>query len=91
MSWATGDFIGDGRVDVNDLTIVLANFGQTLGASAGRMAAVPEPSSLMLIGLGIAALVAGVRRSAWCVLHPAADASKVPRENAVDHFWVARP
>jgi hypothetical protein len=62
MSWATGDFNGDGRVDVNDLTIVLANFGQALGASAGRMAAVPEPSSLLLVGLGIAALVAGVRR-----------------------------
>ena len=39
-SWATGDFNGDGKVDVNDLTVVLSHFGQSAGASvaAGRRA-----------------------------------------------------
>ena len=31
MSWATGDFNGDGKVDVNDLTVVLSHFSQMLG------------------------------------------------------------
>ncbi len=62
MSWTTGDFIGDGVVDVNDLTIVLASFGQGLGSSAGGMAAVPEPSCAALIGLGTVALLAFGRR-----------------------------
>ena len=45
----------DGTVDINDLTIVLANFGATSGE---RLAAVPEPSSLLLIGVGAATLAA---------------------------------
>ena len=49
MSWGTGDFIGDGKVDVNDLTIVLTNFGQ--GSGSG-IRAVPEPSCLLLVGIG---------------------------------------
>ena len=55
MSWSQGDFNGDGRVDVNDLTIVLASFGSTAGAGLGD---VPEPSALLLIGLGVVSLVA---------------------------------
>ena len=43
MTWTQGEFTGDGTVDINDLTIVLAHYGQSLGASAGGMAAVPEP------------------------------------------------
>ena len=47
--WSEGCMDGDptGRVDVNDLTIVLANFGEGTGSSAG-LAAVPEPSILVL-------------------------------------------
>ena len=43
MGWATGDFNGDGKVNINDLTIVLTHYNQSVGSSAGGMAAVPEP------------------------------------------------
>jgi probable HAF family extracellular repeat protein len=59
MGWGTGDFIGDGTVDVNDLTIVLANFGQ--GSGAG-IRAVPEPSCLLLVGIGATGLLACASR-----------------------------
>ena len=51
MTWGQGEFTGDGTVDINDLTIVLANYNKSAGASAG-MAAVPEPSCLVLLGIG---------------------------------------
>ena len=63
MSWATGDFNGDGRVDIERPDDRAVELRPDVAASAvGHVAAVPEPSSLLLIGLGIAALVAGVRR-----------------------------
>ena len=49
-----GDANNDGTVDINDLTIVLANFGTTYGVG---IAAVPEPSSFLLIDLGVVSLV----------------------------------
>ena len=58
MTWGQGDFNYDGRVDVNDLTILLSHFGQSAGSSAAALAAVPEPSTLVLIGLGVVSLVA---------------------------------
>ena len=57
MSWSTGDFIGDGTVDVNDLTILLSNFGETAGSSAAGMAAVAEPSTIALLLAGAACLL----------------------------------
>ena len=54
---ATGDFNGDGKVDINDLTIVLANYNQTFGSSADGIASVPEPSSLILFGIGVIGLL----------------------------------
>ena len=59
MTWSQGDLNGDGRVDVNDLTILLSNFGKSSGA---RIEAVPEPSCLLLLGIGAAGLFACVRR-----------------------------
>ena len=41
MTWTQGEFTGDGTVDINDLTIVLANFGKTAGSSLA--AASPNP------------------------------------------------
>ena len=63
--WNLGDFNGDGKVDVNDLTILLTHYNQSLGAS-GAMAAVPEPSSVVL--LGVAAL--GLLGCAWRCRRP---------------------
>jgi hypothetical protein len=62
MTWSQGEFTGDGTVDVNDLTILLANFGKTSGASAGGLAAVPEPGSLLLAVLAAVGLLAYGRR-----------------------------
>ncbi|MEM6749993.1 MAG: dockerin type I domain-containing protein [Planctomycetota bacterium] len=53
---ADGDFNGDGTVDLLDFDILAQNFGAT------SPAAVPEPASLGLLGLGAAALVRGRRR-----------------------------
>ena len=61
MTWTQGEFTGDGTVDINDLTIVLANYGQGVAAPAAGVAAVPEPSSLILVGLGAVALLVCVR------------------------------
>ena len=60
-SWTNGDFNGDGRVDINDLTIVLANYGRTAGASVA-VAAVPEPSTVLLAAFGGGRL-AGLRHA----------------------------
>ena len=45
-------------MDINDLTIVLANYGRSTGAAAGYVSAVPEPSSLLLAGLCVFGLLA---------------------------------
>jgi hypothetical protein len=54
MVWSEGEFTGDGTVDINDLTIVLAHYGSTDGTG---LAAVPEPSCVVLLGAGLAALL----------------------------------
>ena len=63
-SWSQGCIDGDptGRVDVNDLTIVLANFGTSIGSSAGGLSPVPEPSVPLLFGVAAACLFAYARR-----------------------------
>ena len=45
-------------MDINDLTIVLAHFGHSIGSSAAGVAAVPEPGSLALVAAGLAVLLA---------------------------------
>jgi hypothetical protein len=55
-TWTQGDFTGSGKVDINDLTIVLAHYGVSIGSSTG-LAAVPEPSTLALIGIGLVGLL----------------------------------
>ena len=63
MGWTQGSMDGDptGTVDVNDMTIVLANYGNTYGASSG-MAAVPEPTCVVLLAASAASLLALARR-----------------------------
>ena len=58
MTWSQGDFNGDGRVDINDLAIVLTRFGDSGGSSAAGLAAVPEPSALLLVGMSLIGLLA---------------------------------
>ena len=57
MVWSQGEFTQSGTVDINDLTIVLANYNSTFGASAGGLAAVPEPCTLALIGIAVAGVL----------------------------------
>jgi hypothetical protein len=56
--WGDGDFNNDGKVDINDLTIVLAHYNQTYASSAAGMAAVPEPSTVLLAVGGLMGLLA---------------------------------
>ena len=66
-TWSQGDFNNDGTVDINDLTIVLAHYGQRVGASAAGLAAVPEPSCMVLLAIGAGGLVAFAwQRRAGC-------------------------
>jgi uncharacterized protein (TIGR03790 family) len=60
-SWNQGDFNGDGTVDINDLTVVLGNYGHST-LSAGALETVPEPSAIILFGLGVLGLLACARR-----------------------------
>ena len=60
--WSSGDFNGDGRVDINDLSVVLTNYDHSYGSSVSGVAAVPEPSVLVLVALGVAGLLAYSRR-----------------------------
>jgi len=68
--WFNGDFNYDGSVNTTDFNLLAANFGSSLPADAAANGAsalgalVPEPSSLMLVGLGAAGLVARRRRRA---------------------------
>ena len=61
MVWADGDFNYDGTVNVADLTALLNNYNKTNSLSMN--AAVPEPSGLVLLGMGLLGLLAcGLRR-----------------------------
>ena len=50
--WSTGDFNGDGRANTADLVAALADGGYELGPRQA-VAAVPEPSGLVLVVLGL--------------------------------------
>ena len=52
-TWEVGNFNGDSAVDITDFsTHFLAGFNATDGGSYGPGQAVPEPSTMLLLGLG---------------------------------------
>jgi hypothetical protein len=53
--WTTGDFNGDGRTNSTDLIAALADGGYEVGPRAA-LAAVPEPSAVLLLSVGLLAL-----------------------------------
>ncbi len=57
--WSTGDIDGDGDTDTMDLTTAIINFTGARNAAA----AVPEPSSLLLLVLAVGCLAATRGRS----------------------------
>jgi hypothetical protein len=54
-NWYNGDFNGDTIVNVADLTLLLNNYNKTSGAGVVADTAVPEPSSIAMLG-GIAVM-----------------------------------
>jgi hypothetical protein len=44
-------------VDINDLTIVLAHYGQSTGSPSAGVAPVPEPATLLLAAAGLVGLL----------------------------------
>ena len=58
-TWNTGDTDGDGDVDSGDLTTAIINFTGARNAAA----AVPEPSSLLLLVLAVGCLTVARARS----------------------------
>ena len=63
-TFAQGDISTyDGKVNGQDTSVLLNHFGQTLTPpGTGAFAGVPEPSSLILLGLGSLAMIAKVSR-----------------------------
>ena len=59
--WASGDFNRDGRTNISDLALLQANLGVT-ASSAASQAAVPEPSGIVLLLIGLAGTTTRVRR-----------------------------
>ena len=52
-TWEVGNFNGDNKVDITDFTNhFLPNFAATGGGTYGPGQAIPEPSTVLLIGLG---------------------------------------
>ena len=81
-TWTQGEFTGDGTVDINDLTIVLAHYGDTAGSAAGPAAAVPEPSAVVLIGIGALGLLGLVCRRRRRALPDVSGTLRVPPDKS---------
>ena len=56
-NWTAGNFDGAATVDLTDLSDVLNHFGQSVTMNSAAIAAAPEPSSLLVLGLGAVVLV----------------------------------
>ncbi len=55
--WGDGDFNGDGKVNSGDLALMGGNWMWSLAPAPPPGAPLPEPTSLVLLGLGAAALI----------------------------------
>jgi hypothetical protein len=55
-AWADGDFDGNGTVDIFDVALMQVNYGYGVASSPSP---VPEPSTLVLAGLGVLGMAVG--------------------------------
>ena len=53
-AWSGGDFTADGVVDSADLNALALNWRQSIPMASAMSAAVPEPSTMLLLILGLA-------------------------------------
>ena len=57
VTWEVGNFNGDSDVDITDFSFhFLSNFVQTVGSPYAPSQSIPEPSTVLLLGLGVALL-----------------------------------
>ena len=72
-------------MDINDLTIVLAHYGQSIGDSASAgLSAVPEPGILALSAAGLASLLVYASRKRPVTVAVARHRATAPRRQRVD-------
>ncbi|MFO0911426.1 MAG: pentapeptide repeat-containing protein [Pirellulales bacterium] len=71
-TWHDGDSDADGDVDSADMLVFLSQWTGAAAAEAQSVVSVPEPSRLPIAGLGIAPLVARIRRRTWKPKKPSA-------------------
>jgi hypothetical protein len=62
-TWEQGDFTGDGNVGAADLNALALNWNRGVAAAASSPAAVPEPSGIALLLVGLCALARHARHS----------------------------
>ncbi len=60
--WMEGDWNGDQLFDTNDFVAAFVDGGYEIGQRPGAVSAVPEPSSIVLVLLGLASLLSVARR-----------------------------
>jgi hypothetical protein len=51
-SWTDGNFLGAGNVGIDDFSILLSNWGWNSGLGSSMTLETPEPTTLVLLGLG---------------------------------------
>lgn len=57
-NWDLGNFDGDGDIDITDFNFLAANFAAS--GYGGTSVVVPEPTALLLVGLGVCGIVVAV-------------------------------
>ncbi len=72
-TWLNGDFNEDGRVDFDDLLILASRYGQSATGTSGAQLevatpVVPEPASMTIVSVALAAML--VRRRVLAKRHP---------------------